>query len=294
MATDASDVLLIPTEVCETILDFIADTSRHTLLSCALVSRVWLPRCRFHLCGVVILRSHEALLSFSLLLSSSPQYATLLHTLSLCAKGSRKADSWVASVPLMLPPLPNLSQFKIHDFEIPYQHPTFFKVYSNFTLATPHSKLKLVNVSYDSFHLIALLADAVHASELELDSRSLLPYTSDGIVAHAISASNTWLTTVTIRIRSWMEMKQMDWDWILACSKLTFCALDADIDFERGGAISPFSPENADVWSGVCRVVLSMSARPNHAAQVEIRVWTSVHVVISVGSQGASQVLFKF
>ena len=82
----------IPTEICEQVIDLIADTQMRgrkgpiiprDLFSCALFSRSWLPRWRFHMFHVVFLSDAHRSQSFRNIIYSSPMVGQLVSRLAI-------------------------------------------------------------------------------------------------------------------------------------------------------------------------------------------------------------------
>ncbi|RDX46357.1 hypothetical protein OH76DRAFT_1356237, partial [Lentinus brumalis] len=63
--------LRLPAEVTDNILDYLHD-DRPALRTCCLVSRSWLPSCRYHLFSEVVVRSADHPLSLSNFLEFLP------------------------------------------------------------------------------------------------------------------------------------------------------------------------------------------------------------------------------
>ncbi|KAI0708739.1 hypothetical protein C8T65DRAFT_576262, partial [Cerioporus squamosus] len=77
--------LRLPAEVTDSILDYLHD-DRPTLRTCSLVSRSWLPSCRYHLFSEVVVRSADhplTLSSFLEFLPTSPDIASYIRTLKV-------------------------------------------------------------------------------------------------------------------------------------------------------------------------------------------------------------------
>ncbi|THH28138.1 hypothetical protein EUX98_g6051 [Antrodiella citrinella] len=171
----------LPLEICERIIDFVASfvkfddlgdviPDRSSLVPCALVCRAWLPRCRFLLSpDGVILHSRREVVSFSLFMHAFPPAASGLGNINIFGPwkeggDTSTADSWVSSVPAILPPLPDLRYVNIHDIHLAHQHTTLYKLYSAFDLA----ELSLHRVSFHHFSQVARLAVATGAPILAM------------------------------------------------------------------------------------------------------------------------------
>lgn len=132
----------LPVEVWEYVIDIIADFSfeseryplnygaRMDLTSCYLVCRAWGPRCRLYLFREIDIVSRDSLRLLSAFLRNSPFHAGLVRTLNI--RGGDAEQSWVPSVPLLLPKLYNLRELSFDCVDFRRQHPRFSQLYSLF------------------------------------------------------------------------------------------------------------------------------------------------------------------
>ncbi|THH28104.1 hypothetical protein EUX98_g6093 [Antrodiella citrinella] len=153
--TGVSSTLRLPIEVCEMIMDFFLEipnpngttyNDRDSLAACSLVCKAWQHRARFHLCVTVILTSGQHFLSFIKFLSARPHLCTRVAYLILWGHPYNQStepqdDSWISSVPLMLPALPNLKGLTFRRIDFSQQHAIFDKAFAKFKHT---SKLELV------------------------------------------------------------------------------------------------------------------------------------------------------
>ena len=130
----------LPVEVWEHIIGLLAsrspsapdsDSARQDLSRCCLVCRAWVPRCRFFLFHELYLDSRRTLSSVATFLKKSPFHADFIRTLKI--RGGPGGDqSWISSVPLLLPKLPGLKDLIIVSLDFTQQNPHFYQFFSTY------------------------------------------------------------------------------------------------------------------------------------------------------------------
>ena len=105
--------LRLPAEVTDNILDYLHD-DRPTLRTCCLVSRSWLPSCRYHLFSEVVVRSAEhplSLANFLEFVPTSPDIASYIRTLRVVTpKKTPLREVYVEDLEAALEPLCRLER----------------------------------------------------------------------------------------------------------------------------------------------------------------------------------------
>lgn len=153
----------LPVEVCEMILDSFSDwprgSDRDALRACMQVCRAWVPRCRLHLAGAVSFRSRDSVTSFAGVLERSPQLRMRVETVRVEVKDTGD-QSWVSSVPLLLPML--LKTLFLENVDLSVLHP----VASNRFYALRVQALHLQDVKYTHYSQLAHLVNPASVEEV--------------------------------------------------------------------------------------------------------------------------------
>lgn len=98
---------------------------RDTLRACSLVCHSWVPRCRYHLIKEISVDSPDTLQSVAKILKATPGLPERVLELSITGHGWYGGQSWISSVPLHLPKLPNLRYLALRRVDFSQQHPEF-------------------------------------------------------------------------------------------------------------------------------------------------------------------------
>lgn len=169
----------LPTEICERIIDAIADLPipllerEQPLIACALVCRSWVPRARVHLYTNVLLESDTQTRKLLHTLSRSPNFGRFAETLTLSIPlAMRELDAdledqaefgygyskelhanWIYKAIHMLPKyLTNVRELQLQD--LPELHPSFAFHCSRFTKV---ESLLLVGLSASFSEIVQLI-----------------------------------------------------------------------------------------------------------------------------------------
>lgn len=157
----------LPVEIWDHVIDTLAgacmsgddafqldDEARKELSSCSLVCRAWGPRCRLYLFREIDVISRDSLRSISTFLQKSPSYAGLVEQVNICAKGTDQ--SWVPTVPLLLPNLSGLYTLSFTSVDFKQQHPRFSQFYSR--------------LRFEQFPAVLVTSDAVASTPFQMAS----------------------------------------------------------------------------------------------------------------------------
>lgn len=282
----------LPIEICERIIDFIANTfptGEHHLIPLTLVCRAWLPRCRFHLCRVVSLHSREGLEAYSRLFTHFPQLADRVHQLSIFGdKSTNKGsivDTWVSQIPTLLPPLPNLRDIYLRNVDLVRQHPAFLRFYTRLRRT---SSIESINnhLTLHGLSQYLQLAHVLHVSKIQARLIKAPLRNTVGVITLPLSPRNTWIERLSLHLESDEHVTQMPWNAILG-PRLSDSRIIVNLEEEPNGL---FSPEYVPTWHCLCAVFTSISS-PSlgslHTASMSIRRGTAIRVEMNAEHSGA-------
>lgn len=151
---------LLPVEVCEVVIDFVAAESsacipssglapqyqlrqrQMDLVACALTCRAWLARCVYHLSTRLLINSRRRLDEVAQLLKDDSTAATSVRALYVCSPPrpyhpgdkDQRFSQWSHLMPLrLLGLLPSLDKLVLVDLNWRHVHPSFFLLAPKFT-----------------------------------------------------------------------------------------------------------------------------------------------------------------
>ena len=107
---------------------YLTPQDRANLSRCRLVCRAWVPRCRLYLADDLFVETHASLLSLAAFLRSSPFHAGRVWRLKI--HGGGPDPSWISTVPLHLPKLPQLRILALSSVTLASQHIRFHQFFS--------------------------------------------------------------------------------------------------------------------------------------------------------------------
>ncbi|THH31250.1 hypothetical protein EUX98_g2937 [Antrodiella citrinella] len=272
----------VPIEVWDMIIDIVAQNDRNTkdqsLLCCFLVCRAWIPRCRFHLPVTkhVDLYSRDDLEDFGARLTAYPHLASKVDFLFIYGRKAGDTsidDMWVSSIPVMLPPLPNLTSLSIYDIDFAHQHPDLPKLFSKLFLGTFKSgrvDLTLIRVSFLHFVQVSRLAHATRAQSIRLMGCPLSIPIANRTALNRLPSRNMLLAVTEMHIDLTSELSElinMPSHWLPAYPNLHKLRIQFPLD--RDGSFI----QNAQAWSrlGVLfQRLVSRSVQPNDGSDMSI------------------------
>lgn len=150
----------LPTEICENIITMVTEygslpEKEVGLSACALVSRSWTPKARFHLYNLIHLGSDLRTKQFLNTLSLSPTLGHNVETLQIWPDDKASPHGWIYKILFFLPPrLPHLRGLIFGD--LPVVHQIFFAAVSRFTTVVT---LELDSLESQSFGEIVRLVN---------------------------------------------------------------------------------------------------------------------------------------
>ncbi|KAH8091421.1 hypothetical protein BXZ70DRAFT_486069 [Cristinia sonorae] len=206
----------LPIEICEYIIDAIAISSNDfeeyhmkvTLRACALVSKAWVPRCRFHLCRIVNITSYDSLVSFARYIKSFNDLPSRVLKLRIGPPmedftfGSGQWNqTWVSFVPVLLPRLHNLQRLHLDCVDLDQQNVIFWRNYTLFHC----DELDLDGLVCSYPPQIARLVSAIQPQKLELSP--LLGQCAQEPLATRFSSCTTFkrLKSVDVTLQYWED-----------------------------------------------------------------------------------------
>lgn len=269
----ASSILpRLPIEVWESVIDILAgyydgfhpleSKARRDVNTCRLVCRAWVPRCRLHLYNEIFLDSRDGLQATSNFLQHSTFHTSRVYALQI--RGTGPDQSWIATVPLRLPPLRNLAHIFLIGVDFAQQPPHFYQIYSLLRTRSQNSGFAL---HVDEDHLtakpnrIATLAAALHFPIVHANPYAVYPLDTPAQVARIFSWPQKLRNCTALETRGslWHLLQVLSpWSrpvkhWRIA-PQLTRSTLEA---------LGVFWPDMRIIWEDVSRVfTLSVAQRP--------------------------------
>ncbi|KAH9886227.1 hypothetical protein C8Q73DRAFT_283667 [Cubamyces lactineus] len=182
------------------IYDILIDHCRRdtpTLLQCALTCRAWLPRSRYNLYHIVILRQREQLTGFSRTLAIAPQIADLVQELVLAPPGEDQPTIVRSATAVLAYKLPHMRKFSI--VQPPFMYPDVrgqveisLRTACYLALFPRLTHLALIDVSLSSFlDFVRLITALPYLTTLEC--RSILWENQGAIAPNSPMNDPGWL-----------------------------------------------------------------------------------------------------
>ena len=251
----------LPVEIWDHVIDIIADTygddgfqlgdeARRELSSCFLVCRAWVPRCRLYLFREIDVISRDSLRSISTFLQKSPAFAGFVEKLNICAEGTDQ--SWVATVPLLLPNLSGLYTVSFTSLDFRQQHPRFSQFYSSIRFVEYPAVLVTSDAVASTPFQVASLAAALDAEISISDSTRGDAYMVQ--TASDIMRINSWTPNLASYMRFRTEGTPQELLKILPGWKYPVKTWTVTIEATTEKSPAELVKETRMVWQEIARV----------------------------------------
>ncbi|KAH8091435.1 hypothetical protein BXZ70DRAFT_486904 [Cristinia sonorae] len=245
----------LPVEVWERVIDQVAnlEDSRSYLLTCTMVCNAWVPRARFHLCGSrVLLRSSQTLDTFAQFLRSSPHELSGRVTNLVIKPHDRNDQTWVSTVPICLPRLPNMRQLTLEGIDFSQQNVAFWKL---FTLITCQ-ELSMVRILYSRHLNISRLVSAVQPQKLALIRAQLTQGTVVSPGHRLLSCGNQFkrLESILMSATSWDSLTTLIGGWSMSGQSLSTLHINGFWEDDRAPTVSSFTER--ETWDSILHMFL--------------------------------------
>ncbi|KAH8101788.1 hypothetical protein BXZ70DRAFT_931921 [Cristinia sonorae] len=218
LSSTASSYSQIPTEVWETVVDWIVDDmwskyidrpARKQLASCSLVCRSWTPRSRFHLSRHLELTSESGLACVTQRLKETPGLADRVETLEIhCTKGGDQ--HWVSLAPLHLPRMEYLKNLTLVGFDFTKKHPHIYEAYRQ--LKT--DQLYLLHPTYSRFSQVTQLGLVTRTQLFHVGPRVGLPSIMSSLETGPLVIGGSHLSEIHLSL-TWHELSVASLNWLL-------------------------------------------------------------------------------
>ncbi|KAH8091407.1 hypothetical protein BXZ70DRAFT_485509 [Cristinia sonorae] len=247
----------LPIEIWESIIDVLAADPARTeedealnahLLECSLVCRAWVPRCRYHLCNKVTLRSVDGLTSLIRYLTSSPDFPARVYSLCIAANGYYDEDqSWISQVPVRVPRLQNLRELELSYVDLRDQNVQFWK----FLTLMSADRLRLRRVNYSLHSQLSRIVAAVQPVSLSFDQ---VWFVEDSIPGRPLLSCGTRfhrLETVEGSFDKWTSILDLVEGWTISGPSLSSVQFTDRASVADPSELWEDQFPNKTIWRGV-------------------------------------------